>query len=75
MTAKYYYRLKGTRSDNKRGEAKRLLISVNKTAQQLGVSKKTIYRMLTDGRLKSCRVGSLHRIDTADIDKMLHKQS
>jgi excisionase family DNA binding protein len=47
-------------------------ISLDAAAEQIGVSKRTIRRLVADGRLPAYRVGSrVVRIDSADLDALL----
>ncbi len=46
--------------------------SVKQVALELAVSEQTIYRAVWSGALPAARVGSLLRIEAADVDRMLH---
>jgi excisionase family DNA binding protein len=48
------------------------LLTVEDVARILGVSTKTVYRMLDDGELKGIRVGRLWRVSQEDLDDYLH---
>ncbi len=49
------------------------LFSVQEAAEFLGISKSTIYRYISDGRLSAYRLGQkrLIRIKRQDLDKLL----
>jgi excisionase family DNA binding protein len=63
MTAKG---LKPSQSGKPVGNLTRLY-SVAHMADQLGVSQKTVRRMIADGRLPACRIGRQLRISEHDL--------
>ena len=47
------------------------LISVADAAQQLGISRRSVFRMLSRGALPAVRLGRLTRIRAADLNHMI----
>ena len=48
-----------------------MLWTVKDVANILRVNKKTVYAMLHDGKLKYLRIGSMIRIESADLDEFM----
>ena len=48
-------------------------LSVDETCQLLGISRRTVYRLLESGDLKAGKVGSRTIIQRIDIDKLILK--
>ncbi len=44
--------------------------SINDAASRLGISRRTIYRMLADGTLKSITISSQQRIPRSELDRI-----
>ena len=47
------------------------LISTDEAAQQLGVSRRSVYRMMSRGDLPAVRLGRLNRIRYSDLAKVI----
>lgn len=47
--------------------------TIGQVAQSLSVTKKTVYRMLSDGRLQGVKLGTRWRIRVVDLDTFLRK--
>lgn len=45
--------------------------TIGQVAQSLSVTKKTVYRMLADGRLQGLKLGNRWRVRVADLDAFL----
>ncbi len=51
------------------------LMTVEEVADYLRVTKKTIYRLLKQGKIKATKVGHQWRFDKSSIDEWLHQSS
>lgn len=58
-----------------KGKEKPDLLNVEDVAEQLMVSKQTVYNMLKDGRLQAQKVGREWRFHDDDIKRMLQTQT
>ncbi len=58
-------------STNREQEESSLWLSVQKTASELEVTTRTIYRFINDGKLAAYRIGRVYRIRRADLDAFL----
>ena len=47
------------------------LISTTEAAQQLGISRRSVYRMMSRGDLPAVRLGRLNRIRYSDLNKVI----
>jgi len=50
------------------------LLTSNEIAKMLKVSKKTIYRMIDDGRLRGSKIGKEWRFKKDKLEKWLERQ-
>lgn len=48
-------------------------ISLDATAEEAGVSKRSIRRLVSSGKLRAYRIGNVVRIDTDDLAKLLEQ--
>jgi excisionase family DNA binding protein len=46
----------------------RVLLTVEQVAEQLGIGRTTVYRLLKDGQIESVTVGRLRRIPQTEVD-------
>jgi excisionase family DNA binding protein len=51
------------------------LMTVTEAAASLGVSARTVERMLRDGRLPSVRIGAARMIGATDVDVLLRHRA
>ena len=51
---------------------KKLAYSPAEAAAALGVSRQHIYKMMSDGRIASAKLGRSRRIPVAEIEALLH---
>ena len=49
------------------------LLKVKEVAERLGVSQRTVHRLIRDGALKSCLVGSSRRISMDGLRAFVEK--
>jgi excisionase family DNA binding protein len=54
-------------------ETERTWLSVEQVAKYLGVSKETIYRLLSENKIPSTRINKLHKFYRQKIDKWMLK--
>ncbi|MGO5240179.1 helix-turn-helix domain-containing protein [Parolsenella sp. LCP21S3_E11] len=47
------------------------LMTVNRVAEVLGVSNKTVYRMIADGQLKAVRIRNAWRISADELKRVV----
>ena len=47
------------------------LISTAEAAQQLGISRRSVYRMMSRGDLPAVRLGRLNRIRYSDLSRVI----
>lgn len=47
------------------------LMTVNRVAEALGVSNKTVYRMIADGQLKAVRIRNAWRISADELKRVV----
>lgn len=47
------------------------LMTVNRVAEELGVSNKTVYRMIADGQLKAVRIRNAWRISADELKRVV----
>lgn len=52
-------------------QKRRPLLEPYDVADLLNVSRKTVYAMAADGRLRSIKLGGLLRFDPADVDSFI----
>lgn len=46
------------------------MYSLNQVAKILGYSKRTIYRMINDKRIKAVRIGKQYRISEEEVERI-----
>ena len=46
------------------------MYSLNQVARILNYSKRTIYRMINDGRIKAVRIGKHYRIAEVEVERI-----
>ena len=49
----------------------RLALTYREAAQTLGVSERTVWQLVRDGKLKACRIGRAVRIPVSAIEQFL----
>jgi excisionase family DNA binding protein len=49
------------------------VLSINETARFLGITRATVYRLLSAGELKSVRVGQRQKFRPQDLDAYLER--
>lgn len=54
-----------------RSTAPRLAYSIDETAVALGVSRRTIYDLISDGRLTSAKIGARRVISHSELERFL----
>lgn len=47
------------------------MLSVAEVAERLNVAQATIYRMLQSGKLPGYKVGSIYRVDAAELEEFI----
>ncbi len=52
-----------------------LALSIPETAERLGVSYRTVWRLCRDGRLPAFQVGSHWRIDALRLERMFERST
>lgn len=50
------------------------LLSLTQAAQQLGVSERTVYRLMESGELHPFKMGKFWKFDQSDIDEYISRQ-
>jgi excisionase family DNA binding protein len=63
--------IKEMSNENSNGETGERLLSVKDTAQMLGVSGRTVWRMIADGQLTPVRIRRCTRLFFADVVRLL----
>ena len=51
------------------------IYKIGQVAQALSVTEKTVYRMLSDGRLQGVKIGNRWRIRAVDVDGFLKRHT
>ncbi len=51
------------------------LMNIHEVARYLGVSPRTVYRLVSRGELKAYKVGSLWRFRREEVDAMLERMA
>jgi len=59
----------------KTGVLTRRLLSIGEASEYMGVSKRTLYRMIRGHRIPFLRIGRLVKLDLKEIEKWIAKQS
>lgn len=49
----------------------RLAYSINEAATALSISRRSVYTMIAEGRLRSVRIGARQRVPVAALDELL----
>ena len=52
-------------------DSRNALMTVNRVAEMLGVSNKTVYRMIADGQLKAVRIRNAWRISVDELKRVV----
>jgi excisionase family DNA binding protein len=50
---------------------KRRFMSLTKAGEYLGVSRRTMYRWVTEGRIRGYRIGDHIKVEQADLDAFI----
>jgi excisionase family DNA binding protein len=50
------------------------MISIRETAEQMGVSAKTVYRLIHKGAFAPVKIGSATRIDQTELEEYIQSQ-
>jgi len=53
--------------------ARRRYLGLDEIAETFGISTRTVRRRIADGTIPAYRVGRLLKVDTADVEKLLHR--
>ncbi len=59
---------------NESGVPQRRALSIEETAETLGVSHWTVRRLIKSGALRSCRVLRTHLVPVGEIDRLLNEK-
>ncbi len=51
------------------------LLSIDQAAEYMGLSKRTLYRMVSQRRLPFLKIGRLVKLDLDQLDKWIGKQA
>jgi excisionase family DNA binding protein len=49
------------------------LLTIKDVAERLRVTPSTVYKLITDGKLRSFKVGNRYRINEADLEKYMEE--
>ncbi len=52
-----------------------LALTYRRAAQALGVSERTIWQLVHDGRLHACRIGRCVRISLSELQRYIDRQT
>lgn len=50
------------------------LLRIPEAAEQLNISRTTMYRLINDGTIKTVRVGQRQRVPAAEINRLIAEQ-
>lgn len=55
-------------------ERRAAMFTVASLAEYLGLSERSVYRMLAEGELPSCKIKGARRVDPRDVDRYLQER-